>query len=91
MPVRDMESAGWGPPTPRERVLRYVAAHPGCSGQEIRAALGFAHLSQVTRVLHALRDEELVARRAPRGRANSWVVTGSIHDSGNTKRDIDGS
>ena len=91
MPVRDMEAAGWGPPTPRERVLRYVAAHPGCSGQEIRVALGFAHLSQVTRVLHALRDERLVARRAPRGRANAWVATGSIHSSGDTKRDIDGS
>lgn len=91
MPVRDMEAAGWGPPTPGERVLRYVAAHPGCSGQEIRAALGFAHLSQVTRVLHVLRDEGLVARRTPRGRANAWVVSGPVHGSGDTKRDIDGS
>ncbi|HEV7494894.1 TetR family transcriptional regulator [Baekduia sp.] len=91
MPVRDMEAAGWGLPTPRERVLRYVAAHPGCSGQEIRVALGFAHLSQVSRMLQALRDEGLVARRAPRGRANAWVAMGSEHSSGNTKRDIGGS
>ncbi len=76
MPVRDMEAAGWGLPTPRERVLRYVAAHAGCSGQEIRLALGFAHLSQVSRLLQTLRDEGLVARREPRGRANAWVVTG---------------
>lgn len=91
IPVRDMEAAGWGPPTPGERVLRYVAAHPGCSGQEIRMALGFAHLSQVTRVLHVLRDEGLVARRTPRGRANAWVATESRHSPGDTKRDIDGS
>jgi AcrR family transcriptional regulator/DNA-binding transcriptional ArsR family regulator len=75
MPVRAMEAAGWGPPTPRQRVLRHVAEHPGCSGQEIRRALGFAHLSQVSRLLNALSDEGLVARRAPRGRANAWVIT----------------
>lgn len=79
MPVRAMEAAGWGPPTPRQRVLRYIAEHPGCSGQEIRRALGFAHLSQVSRLLNALSDEGLVARRAPRGRANAWVVPG--HDT----------
>jgi AcrR family transcriptional regulator len=90
MPVRDMEAAGWGPPTPRERVLRYVAEHPGCSGQEIRLALGFAHLSQVSRVLQALRHDGLVARRTPRGRANAWVATGSGNTSGNAKRDIRG-
>lgn len=91
MPVRDMEAAGWGPPTPRERVLRYVAEHPGRSGQEIRLALGFAHLSQVSRLLHALADEGLVMRREPRGRSNAWVATGSRHSSRDTKRDIRGS
>jgi AcrR family transcriptional regulator len=90
MPVGDMAAAGWGPPTPQERVLRYVVEHPGRSGQEIRTALGFAHLSQVSRVLHALQDEGLVARRMPRGRANAWVATGSGNTSGNAKRDIRG-
>ncbi len=85
MPVRDMEAAGWEPPTPRERVLRYVAGHPGCSGQEIRVALGFAHLSQVSRVLQALLDEGLVARRQPRGRANAWVATPPETVSGTPK------
>ena len=66
-----------GTADPGERVLRYVAEHPGCSGQEIRQALGFAHLPQVSRVLHALSDEGLVARRAPRGRANAWETRGT--------------
>jgi AcrR family transcriptional regulator len=95
MPVRDMEASGWGPPTPAQRVLRYVAAHPGCSGQEIRAALGFTHLSQVSRVLNSLADEGLVARRRSRGRANAWVEVGEEIPSRNsprdTKRDVGGS
>ena len=76
MPLRDMDAAGWGPPTPRERVLRYIAEHPGCSGQEIREALGFTHLSQVSRLLGALAEDGLVARRAPRGRATSGSSPG---------------
>jgi AcrR family transcriptional regulator len=89
MPVRDMEGAGWEPPTARERVLRHVAAHPGSSGQEIRRALGFTHLSQVSRVLLALQDEGLIARRESRGRANAWVVADVPENAArNTKRDI---
>jgi AcrR family transcriptional regulator len=92
MPVRDMEGAGWEPPTARERVLRHVAGHPGSSGQEIRRALGFTHLSQVSRVLLVLQDEGLITRRQSRGRANAWVVVGVPENPlRNTKRDIDGS
>jgi AcrR family transcriptional regulator len=88
MPVDDMEARGWGPPTPAQRVLRFVAAHPGCSGQEIRRALGFAHLSQVSRVLNALAEEGLVARRRPRGRANAWVATNGERDRETTKETL---
>jgi transcription initiation factor IIE alpha subunit len=88
MPVGDMEAQGWGPPTPAQRVLRFVADHPGCSGQEIRRALGFAHLSQVSRVLNALAEEGLVARRRPRGRANAWVAVTGKADSETTKETV---
>jgi AcrR family transcriptional regulator len=88
MPVDDMEAQGWGPPTPAQRVLRFVAEHPGCSGQEIRQALGFTHLSQVSRVLNALAEEGLVARRRPRGRANAWVAVTENADPGTTKETL---
>ncbi len=47
--------------------LRYVAAHPGNSGEQIRRGLAVAHLSQVNRTLQRLERHGVVAREPGRG------------------------
>jgi AcrR family transcriptional regulator len=78
LPVRAMGNGAaseWLVPSPAQRCLRFVAEHPGCSGQDVRQALGIAHLSQVSRLLAALRREGLVVSRRRGGRANAWEIT----------------
>jgi AcrR family transcriptional regulator len=77
MPVRDMQGSGWGVPTPAARTLAYIGEHPGATSQEVRRALGFSDLSQVSRLLARLQREGLLVRGAPRGRANAWLLTDS--------------
>ena len=64
--------------TPLERrALAYLAAQPGSSGEQVRAALSVRHFSQVSRLLARLQREELVVRsprRSP-GRRNAWRFT----------------
>jgi AcrR family transcriptional regulator len=55
--------------------LRYVAAHPGSSGEQIRRGLAVAHLSQVNRTLQRLEGHGVVAREPGQGRANAWRLT----------------
>jgi AcrR family transcriptional regulator len=55
--------------------LRYVAAHPGSSGEQIRRGLALAHLSQVNRTLQRLESHGVLVREAGRGRANAWRLT----------------
>jgi AcrR family transcriptional regulator len=55
--------------------LRYVAAHPGSSGEQIRRGLAVAHLSQVNRTLQRLERHGVVAREPGHGRANAWRLT----------------
>jgi AcrR family transcriptional regulator len=55
--------------------LRYVAAHPDSSGEQIRRGLAVAHLSQVNRTLQRLEGHGVVAREPGPGRANAWRLT----------------
>jgi AcrR family transcriptional regulator len=55
--------------------LRYIAAHPGSSGEQIRRGLAVAHLSQVNRTLHRLEGHGVVEREPGHGRANAWGLT----------------
>ena len=55
--------------------LRYVAAHPGSSGEQIRQGLAVAHLSQANRTLQRLERHGVVAREPGHGRANAWRLT----------------
>ena len=55
--------------------LRYVAAHPGSSGEQIRRGLAVAHLSQVNRTLQRLEGHGVVEREPGHGRANAWGLT----------------
>jgi AcrR family transcriptional regulator len=54
------------------RYLRFVAAHPGCSGADVRRGLGIRHLSQVNRKLRRLEAEGRLRREPGPGRANGW-------------------
>jgi AcrR family transcriptional regulator len=55
--------------------LRYVAAHPESSGEQIRRGLAVAHLSQVNRTLQRLEGHGVVTREPGPGRANAWRLT----------------
>ncbi len=55
--------------------LRYVAAHPGSSGEQIRRGLALAHLSQVNRTLQRLEGHGVLVREPGHGRANAWRLT----------------
>jgi AcrR family transcriptional regulator len=55
--------------------LRYVAAHPGSSGEQIRQGLAVGHLSQVNRTLQRLEGHGVVVREPGHGRANAWRLT----------------
>jgi AcrR family transcriptional regulator len=55
--------------------LRYVAAHPGSSGEQIRQGLAVAHLSQVNRTLQRLEGHGVVVHEPGQGRANAWRLT----------------
>jgi AcrR family transcriptional regulator len=57
--------------------LRYVAAHPGSSGEQIRQGLAVAHLSQVNRTLQRLEGHGVVVHEPGHGRANAWRLTGA--------------
>jgi AcrR family transcriptional regulator len=54
------------------RYLRFVAAHPGCSGAEVQRGLGMRHLSQVNRKLRRLEADGYVRRESGPGPANRW-------------------
>lgn len=72
----------WSAVSPEQRCLRYVGAHPGCSGEDVRRALGFGHLSQASRLLTRLEREGLVVRRRGRGGANAWrIAAPKKHDA----------
>ena len=58
------------------RYLRFVAAHPGCSGAEVQRGLGVRHLSQVNRKLRRLEAEGYLRRGAGPGPANRWWLAG---------------
>jgi AcrR family transcriptional regulator len=85
------EAAGgvsaWAIPTPAQRVLSYVAAHPGVSGEDVRRALGFGHLSQVSRLLAALEADGELVRGRGRGHANAWRVATGRASLGDAKDD----
>jgi AcrR family transcriptional regulator len=55
--------------------LRYIAAHPGSSGEQIRRGLAVAHLSQVNRTLQRLEGHGVLAHEPGHGRANAWRLT----------------
>lgn len=55
--------------------LRYIAAHPGSSGEQIRRGLALAHLSQVNRTLQRLEGHGVLVREPGHGRANAWRLT----------------
>jgi AcrR family transcriptional regulator len=55
--------------------LRYIAAHPDSSGEQIRRGLALGHLSQVNRTLQRLEGHGVVAREPGHGRANAWRLT----------------
>ena len=57
------------------RHLRFVAAHPRSTGEEIRRGLGVRHLSQVNRTLRRLEGRGLVRRSPGPGRSGEWSVT----------------
>lgn len=74
-----LEEAGqgtgpWSVPSLTARCLEHVAAHPGCSGEDVRRALGLPHLSQVNRTLARLEREGRLRRERGQGRANAWFV-----------------
>jgi AcrR family transcriptional regulator len=54
------------------RYLRFVAAHPGCSGADVQRGLAVRHLSQVNRKLRRLAAEGYLRRVRGPGRANAW-------------------
>jgi AcrR family transcriptional regulator len=58
------------------RYLRFVAAHPGCSGAEVQRGLGVRHLSQVNRKLRRLESAGYVRRESGSGPANRWWPAG---------------
>jgi AcrR family transcriptional regulator len=61
------------------RCLRYIAAHPGCDAEQVRAGLGIAERSQVRRTLHGLEAEGLLRRQGdPGDRDRWWAATTAI-------------
>jgi AcrR family transcriptional regulator len=64
----------WSVVSSEQRCLRYIGAHPGCSGEDVRRALGFGHLSQASRLLTRLEREGLIARQRGRSGANAWRI-----------------
>jgi AcrR family transcriptional regulator len=73
-------SGRWSVPSLAARCLEHVAAHPGCSGEDVRRALGLGHASPVNRTLARLESQGLVRRETGRGRANAWYVAASKND-----------
>jgi AcrR family transcriptional regulator len=70
----------WSVVSPEQRCLRYIGAHPGCSGEDVRRALGFGHLSQASRLLKRLERAGLIARRRGRQGANAWRIAAPKKD-----------
>jgi AcrR family transcriptional regulator len=66
------EPGPWSVPSPALRCLNHVCQHPDATASEIRAALGLAHLSTVTRQLNRLEAAGLVRRR---GSLRRWRCT----------------
>ena len=65
--------------TPRlQRTLAFLAAHPGVANTELQRELDIAHPSQMSRYLHNLRDQGLVAVER-HGRRRSWSLTVAGH------------
>jgi len=57
------------------RCLRFIADNPGCTASEIKAALGYRNLSQVTRLLSGLANRRLIRGRAAGARGRAWRAT----------------
>jgi AcrR family transcriptional regulator len=70
----------WSVVSPEQRCLRYIGAHPGCSGEDVRRALGLGHLSQASRLLKRLERAGLIVRRRGRRGANAWRIAASKKD-----------
>jgi AcrR family transcriptional regulator len=65
--------------TPRlQRTLAFLAAHPGLANAELQRELDIAHPSQMSRYLHNLRNQGLVAVER-HGRRRSWSLTAAGH------------
>jgi AcrR family transcriptional regulator len=59
------------------RYLRYIAAHPGCDEEQVRAGLEIAERSQVRRTLHGLEAEGLLRRQRDPGNRDRWWTAAS--------------
>jgi AcrR family transcriptional regulator/predicted transcriptional regulator len=65
--------------TPRlQRTLAFLSAHPGVANTELQHELDIAHPSQMSRYLHNLRNQGLVAVER-QGRRRSWSLTVAGH------------
>jgi AcrR family transcriptional regulator len=61
--------------TPRlQRTLTFLSTNPGVTNAELQRELDIAHPSQISRYLHNLRNQGLVAVER-RGRRRSWSLT----------------
>jgi DNA-binding transcriptional ArsR family regulator len=69
------EPGPWSVPSTALRCLRHVCKHPDATASEIRAALGLAHLSTVTRQLNRLEAAGLLERGVRRGSSHHWRCT----------------
>ncbi len=54
------------------RYLRFIAAHPGCDAEQVRAGLQIAQRSQVQRTLGDLQAEGLLRRQHETGQPDRW-------------------
>jgi AcrR family transcriptional regulator len=83
LPLRTPGSGGvgdWSVVSPEQRCLRYIGAHPGCSGGDVCRALGFGHLSQASRLLTRLERAGLIVRRRGFRGANAWRIAATKKD-----------
>jgi DNA-binding transcriptional ArsR family regulator len=69
------EPGPWSVPSTALRCLRHVCEHSDATASEIRVALGFVHLSTVTRQLNRLADAGLLERGHRRGASHRWHCT----------------
>lgn len=65
----------WSLPYQSQRCLRYVEEHPGASSQDVRRALEFRHLSQVSRILARLQRLGLAHTLRSPGKPHAWRAT----------------